>query len=52
LRQDGCLSIATYLRLFVTEYMRSDVRRLLYLDCDVIVCDDVGELWQRTSTAT
>ena len=46
LRQDGYLTIETYLRLFVTEFMDPQVSRLLYMDCDVIVCDDIGELWE------
>jgi lipopolysaccharide biosynthesis glycosyltransferase len=40
------ISVATYLRLFMTEFLEPRVKRVLYLDCDLIVCGDLGELWQ------
>jgi lipopolysaccharide biosynthesis glycosyltransferase len=46
LRTDRYLTIATYLRLFVTDYLDSQIAKLLYLDCDVIVCDDISVLWE------
>ena len=36
----------TYLRLFVSEVLPIDVRRVIYLDCDMVVLDDVERLWQ------
>ncbi len=36
---------AANLRLFFTEYISSDVKRLLYLDCDTLICDDLSELF-------
>lgn len=33
------------LRLFFTEYIDKDVHRLLYLDCDTLVCDDLCDLF-------
>jgi lipopolysaccharide biosynthesis glycosyltransferase len=46
LRVDRYLTIAAYLRLFLTEFLDQSVGKVLYLDCDVIVTDDIGELWQ------
>ncbi len=37
---------APNLRLFFSEFIDSDVERLLYLDCDTIVCDDLTPLFQ------
>jgi len=36
---------APNLRLFFTEFIAPDVDRLLYLDCDTIVCGDLSELF-------
>lgn len=39
------LPISAYARLFVEEMVPSDVERLLYLDCDTIICDNLKALW-------
>lgn len=39
------ISVATYYRLFINEFMPKDVERVLYLDCDIIVERDLKELW-------
>ncbi len=39
------ISSASYLRLLASEALPTDVYRAIYLDCDVLVCDDLGELW-------
>lgn len=39
------LTLATYLRLFMTEYLDSSIDKVLYLDPDMIVCRDLGSLW-------
>lgn len=36
---------AANLRLFFSDYIPSDVERMLYLDCDTLVCDDLTELF-------
>lgn len=33
------------LRLFFPEYIKSEVHRLLYLDCDTLICDDLCDLF-------
>lgn len=39
------LPISAYARLFVAEMVPADVDRLLYLDCDTVICDSLQELW-------
>jgi len=38
-------SIATYYRMFLPSLLPSDVEKVLYLDCDIIVLKDVSELF-------
>lgn len=38
--------ISAMARLFAPEALPEDVRRILYLDCDTIVCGPVGELYR------
>jgi lipopolysaccharide biosynthesis glycosyltransferase len=37
---------AANLRLFFTDYIKEDVERILYLDCDTIICSDLSELFE------
>lgn len=39
------LSPATYLRLFIPELVPTNMTRVLYLDCDILVQGDLAELW-------
>jgi lipopolysaccharide biosynthesis glycosyltransferase len=39
------ISAAAYLRLFLPDLMPPEVRRLVYLDSDVVVLDDLSPLW-------
>lgn len=39
------ISLSSYARLFVGEMLPSDVERVLYLDCDIIVNGPLSELW-------
>ncbi|APW34459.1 glycosyl transferase, family 8 [Prevotella intermedia] len=39
------LSIATYFRFFLPSFLDSSIKKVLYLDCDVIVLKDVSELF-------
>lgn len=34
----------TYIRLFLTQIIKPISNRILYLDCDTLVCDDISEL--------
>ena len=40
------LTLGAYLRLFMTEFLDPSVDKILYLDSDLLVCADIGELWQ------
>lgn len=40
------ISISSYARLFVSSMLPSDVDRVLYLDCDMIVCEELIDLWR------
>lgn len=40
------ISLATYYRLMVAELLPSEIEKILYLDCDIIVCNDLGSLWE------
>ena len=39
------ISLSSYARLFVGEMLPSDVDRVLYMDCDMLVLEDISELW-------
>ena len=44
LNRDG-ISIATYYRLFIPDVIPNNIEKCLYLDCDMLVEDDLLELW-------
>lgn len=39
------ISPLAFVRLLAAELLPSEVRKAIYLDCDVVVLDDVAELW-------
>lgn len=43
--ETGHISPATYYRLFLTSILPADVRKVIYLDCDLIVNGDISEFW-------
>lgn len=40
------LPISAYARLFVADMVPETVDRILYLDCDTVICDSLKELWE------
>lgn len=40
------MSRATYLRLFLPEFLPKDLGKVIYLDCDLILETDINELWK------
>lgn len=39
------ISISTYARLFLAELLPKNIERVLYMDCDMIACDTLMDLW-------
>ena len=37
--------IEAYFRLFVTKFLPSDLHKVIYLDCDMVVCKNLTPLW-------
>ena len=44
------VSRVTYARLLIDRLLPTDIGRILYLDCDMIVRGDIKELWERDLT--
>jgi lipopolysaccharide biosynthesis glycosyltransferase len=40
------ITLSSYLRLFAAEFLDATLDKILYLDCDIIVCDDLRGLWE------
>ena len=46
IRNHDHVSLATYIRLFMTEFLPSHIEKIIYLDCDLIIRDNLTELWE------
>ena len=51
LKKDSPVTIATYYRLLLPDLLDKSISRVLYLDCDVIVCKDISELFSEVEMA-
>lgn len=40
-------SLAIYYRLMIGRLLPADVHRCIYMDCDMVVCDDIEKLWSE-----
>src|SRR5262245_4779990 len=40
-------TIATYNRLLIPDVLPSTIRKVIYLDCDLLIEGDIGELWRQ-----
>lgn len=40
------ISLSSYARLFLAEMLPQNVDRILYMDCDMIICDSLETLWR------
>lgn len=40
------ISLSSYARLFVGEMLPQNIGRVLYMDCDMLVRDDISALWE------
>lgn len=45
LKVDGHISIEAYYRLLMADVLPEDIDKIIYLDCDLILNDDIGKLW-------
>lgn len=45
--QPSHITIAAYYRLFVADILPNDVKKVLYLDCDIIVRHSIEALWNE-----
>lgn len=43
--QSPSASTATYFRIFVPELLDTNIDKVIYLDCDIVVRGDISELW-------
>lgn len=39
------ISISSYARLFIADMLPDDIDQVLYMDCDVIICESLENLW-------
>jgi lipopolysaccharide biosynthesis glycosyltransferase len=46
LNPDAHFTLDNWTRLWVEEFFTSDVDRVLYLDCDIVVIGSIAELWR------
>lgn len=46
LNMEWNISLSSYARLFVGSMLPNEVERVLYLDCDMIICDSLISLWE------
>ena len=44
-RVPDTIAISSYARLFLTSILPDSIAKVLYLDCDTVVADDLAELW-------
>ena len=42
----GHVSKAAYFRLALTDILPNDIEKVIYLDVDLLVCDDIKKMWQ------
>src|SRR4051812_29167425 len=42
----GRMPSTTYYRLLIADLLPADVRKLIWLDCDLVVTADLGRLWE------
>lgn len=45
LKMEWKISISSYGRLFISSMIPDKIERVLYLDCDLLICDSLKELW-------
>lgn len=46
IREGDTVSLATYFRLLAPRFLPSDIHKVIYLDCDIIVDGPIRSLWE------
>lgn len=46
LRQSGYITTASYIRLFIQEILPTFIKKVIYLDCDIIINQSLQEFWK------
>lgn len=46
-QMDNHISLATYMRCFVADYLPANLNKILYLDCDILVLSRLRSLWEE-----
>src|SRR4029078_7881450 len=44
----GRMSLTTYQKLLLDEWLPRDLKRVIWLDCDLLVLADIAPLWNST----
>lgn len=47
-KERGDITSATYYRLLMGECLPLEIRRVIYLDCDMLICGDLADLWRAS----
>lgn len=45
LNMQWSISVSSYARLFISEMLPENIERIIYLDCDMIICKSLREMW-------
>lgn len=45
IRVPDTIAISSYARLFLPSILPADIAKVLYLDCDTVIADDLSDLW-------
>jgi lipopolysaccharide biosynthesis glycosyltransferase len=48
---DNHVTVDTYSRIFAADILSPDIDKILYLDCDLVVLDDLRDLWSTDISA-
>lgn len=40
-------TLATYYRLLIPQLLPENIKKVIYLDCDTVVLNDIGDLWDQ-----
>ena len=51
IREGDHVSVAAYLRILIPNILSVEITKVLYLDCDLIVCGDLSELFNTDLTS-